>query len=142
MPACGERVVCQVPSASVMRVCAAVDRAGDWAQTGDAIKASQDRTNGFNLSPPSSETPGVSPRPLFASVETYSAAGAVPPAFFLAAGLSAFGFAAALPLATLGGAGVISNDGALSLIRTLTSPPLTSLPNSNSSASGCLIFSC
>src|SRR6185369_4637864 len=67
------------------------------------------------------------------------------PAFFLATGLaSALGLAALpfLPLAALRGAGVISNDGALSLIRTLTSPPLTSLPNSNSSASGCLIFSC
>src|SRR4051812_49201909 len=73
------------------------------------------------------------------SRSNYSAAGASPLAFFLAGGL---GFAFDLVLPTLGGAGAISNDGALSLIRTLTSPPLTSLPNSSSSASGCLIFSC
>jgi len=38
-----------------------------------------------------------------------------------------------------GAAPVISNDGLSSLMRTTTSPPETSLPNSNSSASGCLI---
>src|SRR5207237_3185623 len=55
-------------------------------------------------------------------------------------GFSAFGFVG-LALAAFGAARVISNDGALSLMRTLTSPPLTNLPNSNSSASDCLIFS-
>src|SRR4051794_34124327 len=58
------------------------------------------------------EGPEVSSRPWFALVDAYSAAGAVPPAFFFAPGLSAFGFAA-LPLASLGGAGAISNAGAL-----------------------------
>jgi hypothetical protein len=42
----------------------------------------------------------------------------------------------------LGGAGMISKVGAFSLIRTFTSPPWTSLPNSSSAASGCLIYSC
>src|SRR5688500_10082816 len=59
-----------------------------------------------------------------------------------AASALAVASALAFALLTLGGAGVISNAGALSLIRTLTSPPLTSLPNNSSSASGCLIFSC
>src|SRR5438445_68636 len=87
---------------------------------------------------------GNSPRPFLILLEgllrtagasplAYSAAGASPLAFALAD--LAFAFDG------LGAAGTISNAGALSLMRTLTSPPLTSLPNSNSSASGCLIFS-
>src|SRR3954468_9031932 len=49
----------------------------------------------------------------------------------------------ALPffLGFLGGAETISKASAPSLSLMLTSPPWTSLPNSNSSASGCLIFS-
>ena len=43
--------------------------------------------------------------------------------------------------ATFGAAGVSSNAGASSLMLTCTSPPLASLPNSSSSASGCLILS-
>lgn len=53
----------------------------------------------------------------------------------------AFTLALPLFLPFFGGAGVISNASALSFKWMLTSPPFTSLPNSNSSANGCLIFS-
>src|SRR5207248_10897223 len=96
------------------------------------------RRRGFNRGslflPSKKKGPGFASRLLPLRFEPYSAAGALPLAVF-------FG-ALTLVLVALGAAGTISNAGALSLIRTLTSPPLTSLPNSNSSASGCLIFSC